>query len=259
MIALKNGRIHSIETMGTVDGPGIRYVVFTQGCPMRCVFCHNRDAWDPKGGDETTVDELIEDINHYLPFYKSSGGGVTATGGEPTLQADFVESLFSRVKNELGLNTTLDTAGFVDIDKAKKLLDVTDLVLLSIKHIDEIKHREITGVSSNKVFAFMEYLKEINKPIWVRYVIIPGLTDAKEDVHRLAEFLKGFPNIQLVDILPYHTMGVYKWESMGLDYPLEGIPAPDKISVKEIKNIFKQHGFKTEFSNPNDNDMVTAM
>lgn len=244
MIALKKGRIHSIETMGTVDGPGIRYVVFTQGCPMRCVFCHNRDAWDPKGGDETTVDHLIDDIREYLPFYKSSGGGVTATGGEPTLQADFIRNLFARAKNELGLNTAMDTSGFVEISKAKELLEVTDLVLLSIKHIDEIKHKEITGVSSSKVFAFMEYLKEINKPLWIRYVVIPGLTDEKRDVHRLAEFLKGFPNIQLVDVLPYHTMGVYKWEAMGLEYPLEGVSAPDKQSVEEIKDIFREHGLQ---------------
>ena len=244
MIALKNGRIHSVETMGTVDGPGIRYVVFTQGCPMRCVFCHNRDAWDPKGGNETTVDELMEDIKQYLPFYKSSGGGVTATGGEPTMQADFIRDLFSRVKNELGLNTAMDTSGFVEIDKAKGLLEVTDLVLLSIKHIDEIKHKAITGVSSNKVFAFMEYLREINKPLWIRYVVIPGLTDDIEDVKRLAEFLKEFPNIELVDILPYHTMGTYKWEELGLDYSLENVSPPDKESMKEIKEIFKEYGFE---------------
>ena len=244
MIALKNGRIHSVETMGTVDGPGIRYVVFTQGCPMRCVFCHNRDAWDPKGGNETTVDELMEDIKQYLPFYKSSGGGVTATGGEPTMQADFIRDLFSRVKNELGLNTAMDTSGFVEINKAKGLLEVTDLVLLSIKHIDEIKHKAITGVSSNKVFAFMEYLREINKPVWIRYVVIPGLTDSKDDIKRLAEFLKEFPNVDLVDILPYHTMGVYKWEELGVDYSLEDVSPPEKESMREIKEVFKEYGFQ---------------
>ncbi len=241
---MKNGRIHSIETMGTVDGPGIRYVVFTQGCPMRCVFCHNRDAWDPKGGNETTVDELMEDIKQYLPFYKSSGGGVTATGGEPTMQSEFVRDLFSRVKNELGLNTVMDTSGFVEIDRAKGLLEVTDLVLLSIKHIDEIKHKAITGVSSNKVFTFMEYLREINKPVWIRYVVIPGLTDDKDDIIRLAEFLKEFPNIKLVDILPYHTMGVYKWEELGLDYSLDNVSPPDKESMREIKEVFREYGFQ---------------
>ena len=222
--------------MGTVDGPGIRYVVFTQGCPLRCVFCHNRDAWDVKGGSEMTVDKIIEDIRQYLPFYKSSGGGVTATGGEPTLQAEFVKDLFTRAKDELGLNTALDTAGFVDVDKAKDLLEVTDLVLLSIKHVDEIKHREIAGVSNSKILKFMEYLKEINKPTWIRYVVIPGLTDAKEDIHRLAEFLKDFPNIQMVDI-PYHTMGVYKWEAMGLKYPLKFLPRT-KYPLRRLK-IFR--------------------
>jgi len=243
---VSKGRIHSIETMGTVDGPGIRYVVFTQGCPMRCIFCHNRDAWDPKGGKEITIEELMQDIKQYLPFYQSSGGGITATGGEPTLQADFVRDLFTRAKNELGLNTAMDTSGFVDVEKARDLLQVTDLVLLSIKHIDEIKHEEITGVSSRKVFAFMKYLKEINKPTWIRYVVIPGLTDSREDVRRLAEFLTEFPNIQMVDILPYHTMGVYKWEAMGLEYPLKGVPAPDKKTVEEIKDIFREYGLKVE-------------
>ena len=248
MINVSKGRIHSIETMGTVDGPGIRYVVFTQGCPLRCVFCHNRDAWDPRGGREITVDELIQDVKQYLPFYKSSGGGITATGGEPTLQSDFVRELFARAKDELGLNTAMDTSGFVDIDKVEELLKVTDLVLLSIKHIDEIKHEEITGVSSRKIFAFMKYLREINKPVWIRYVVIPGLTDDREDVRRLAEFLTEFPNIQMVDILPYHTMGVYKWEAMGLEYPLKGVPSPDVKSVDEIKNVFREYGLKVELS-----------
>ncbi len=244
MILVIKGRIHSIETMGTVDGPGIRYVLFTQGCPMRCVFCHNRDAWDPKEGEEATVDELIQDIKQYLTFYKSSGGGITATGGEPTLQAEFVKELFTRAKEDLGLNTAMDTSGFVDVDKAKGLLDVTDLVLLSIKHIDEVKHRAITGVSSGKVFEFMEYLKKINKPLWIRYVIIPGLTDDQEDIRRLAEFLKDFPNIELVDILPYHTLGVYKWEQMGLEYELKDVDPPEKQSMRKAREIFLEHGLK---------------
>lgn len=243
MIYLIKGRIHSVETMGTVDGPGIRYVIFTQGCPLRCVYCHNRDAWDPRGGRETTVEEILEDIARYLPFYKNSGGGVTATGGEPALQAEFVEELFSEVKNRFGLNTALDTAGFAEISKTEGLLRVTDLVLLSIKHIDEIKHKEITGVGTSRILAFMEYLKEINKPVWIRFVVIPGLTDDYEDIRRLAQFLKGFPNIQLIDILPYHTLGEYKWEELGLEYPLKGTPEPDKETIRKVKQVFREQGF----------------
>jgi pyruvate formate lyase activating enzyme len=230
--------------MGTVDGPGIRYVVFTQGCPMRCVFCHNRDAWDPKGGKEAAADELVQDIQQYQQFYKSSGGGLTVTGGEPLLQAEFVKELFTVVKRDLGLNTAMDTSGFADVEKVKGLLEVTDLVLMSIKHIDEIKHQAITGVSSGKVFKFLEYLREIKKPVWIRYVIIPGLTDDEGDIGRLAEFLKEFPNVEMIDILPYHTLGIYKWESMGLEYPLKDTPAPDKQSMKKAKEIFLDHGLK---------------
>lgn len=234
------GRIHSIETMGTVDGPGIRYVVFMQGCPLRCIFCHNRDAWDPNAGKEITVDELMEDIDKYIDFMKRSGGGVTATGGEPAMQPEFIRELFVKVQ-ERGLNTTMDTSGFIEIDKAKDLLEVTDLVLLSIKQVVEEKHREITGVGTKKIIAFLDYLKEIDKPVWIRYVIIPGYTDAPEDLERLALLLKEYDNIELVDILPYHDMGMYKWEELGYDYPLKGVPVPSKDELRAAKAIFKKH------------------
>jgi pyruvate formate lyase activating enzyme len=236
------GKIHSIETMGTVDGPGIRYVIFMQGCPLRCIFCHNRDAWDPSGGKEMTVDELILDIKKYTSFMEFSGGGVTATGGEPTLQPEFITELFSRVK-EMGLNTAMDTSGFVDIPKVKKLLDLTDLILLSIKHIQEERHKEITGVGTQKILTFLDHMREIGKPVWIRYVIIPGYTDDEDDIHTLAQKLQEYNNIELVDILPYHTLGVYKWEAMGLEYPLKGVSAPDKEAVEKAKDIFKEYGF----------------
>ncbi|HZJ83815.1 MAG TPA: pyruvate formate-lyase-activating protein [Clostridia bacterium] len=234
------GRIHSIETMGTVDGPGIRYVVFMQGCPLRCIFCHNRDAWDPKAGEEISIDELMEDIDKYHDFMERSGGGVTATGGEPTMQAEFTKELFTRVK-EKGLNTTMDTSGFIEVEDAKELLEVTDLVLLSIKQVVEEKHKEITGVGTRKIIRFLDYLKEIGKPVWIRYVIIPGYTDAPEDLERLALMLKEYDNIELVDILPYHDMGMYKWEEMGYDYPLKGVPVPSKDEVRVAKAVFKGH------------------
>jgi len=239
----KAGRIHSIETMGTVDGPGIRYVVFMQGCPMRCIFCHNRDAWDPRGGKEVTVEELLNDIEKYMTFMQYSGGGVTATGGEPTLQAEFVTELFKGVK-ELGLNTAMDTSGFVEISKVKELLEVTDLVLLSIKHVDELKHQELTGVGNKKVLSFLDYLREINKPTWIRYVVIPGYTDEEKDMRKLAELLKNYPNVELIDILPYHNMGAYKWEAMGLEYPLKGVPVPGKEEIEKAKKIFREYGHR---------------
>ena len=235
------GRIHSIETMGTVDGPGIRYVIFMQGCPMRCVFCHNRDAWDPGGGREVTVQEILRDVAQAEPFLRFSGGGVTATGGEPTLQADFVAELFRGVK-AMGFNTAMDTSGFVPLEKVRDLLSVTDLILLSIKHIDPRRHQEITGVSHSPILAFMDYLREIEKPMWIRYVIIPGLTDDPKDIHALAAFLQDYPNVQLVDILPYHAMGAYKWEAMGEDYRLKGVLSPSKDQVRAVKEIFIAYG-----------------
>ncbi|NLJ41702.1 MAG: pyruvate formate lyase-activating protein [Clostridiales bacterium] len=239
------GRIHSVETMGTVDGPGIRYVVFMQGCPLRCIFCHNRDAWDPKAGREVTVDELMEDINKYMYFLKSSGGGVTATGGEPVLQAEFTRELFTRVR-ELGLNTVMDTSGFTDADKAEELLEVTDLILLSIKHAVEENHRKITGVGTKKIISFLNHLRDIGKPVWIRYVIIPGYTDDPADLERLAIMLKDYDNVKLVEILPYHDMGAYKWEEMGYEYPLKGVPVPDAKMMGESRAIFKGHGLPLE-------------
>lgn len=235
------GRIHSIETMGTVDGPGIRYVVFMQGCPLRCIFCHNRDAWDPKGGREMTVDELVEDIEKYIDFLKPTGGGITATGGEPVMQAEFTRELFRKVR-DMGLNTAMDTSGFIDIDKAEELLEVTDLVLLSIKHVVEERHREITGVGTRKIINFLNHLRDIGKPVWIRYVIIPGYTDDPKDIRNLAATLKDYPNIELVDILPYHDMGAYKWEELGYDYPLKGVPVPTKDEMKRAKAIFREYG-----------------
>ncbi|HHZ12590.1 MAG TPA: pyruvate formate lyase-activating protein [Clostridiales bacterium] len=235
------GRIHSVETMGTVDGPGIRYVIFMQGCPLRCIYCHNRDSWDPRGGREITVDELVEDINKYLVFIKGSGGGVTATGGEPLMQPEFVRELFIKVR-AMGLNTAVDTSGFIDIDRAEKLLEVTDLVLLSIKHVVEERHREITGVGTRKIISFLNYLREIGKPVWIRYLIIPGYTDDPEDLNRLALMLRDYDNIELVDILPYHDMGAYKWEELGYDYPLKGVAVPTKQDMERAKAVFRRYG-----------------
>ncbi|HPR94514.1 MAG TPA: pyruvate formate-lyase-activating protein [Syntrophomonadaceae bacterium] len=213
------GYIHSVETFGTVDGPGIRYVLFLQGCHLRCKFCHNPDSWRIGAGKKMTADELTDDIKKYLPYFKASGGGVTASGGEPLLQAEFLLTLFKKLKG-LNIHTAIDTSGFAEVEKVKELLNYTDLVLLSIKHADPEKYPEICGGSSKRPHALARYLTRINKPVWIRYVVIPGLTDDKESLNQLNEWIKPMENVVKLELLPYHTMGVYKWEQLGIPYPL---------------------------------------
>jgi pyruvate formate lyase activating enzyme len=240
------GRIHSIETCGTVDGPGIRYVLFMQGCTMRCRYCHNPDTWECKGGQLVTVAEILQELPSYLPFMKRSGGGVTVSGGEPLLQADFVRELFHGCR-ALEIPTALDTSGccfepqgekFLLIDQ---LLDVTDLVLLDIKHIDETKHIQLTGHSNRNTLAFAQYLSQRKIPVWIRHVLVPGYTTERDDLERLALFLQTLENVEKVEILPYHTLGVYKWRSLGLQYPLEGVKPPTPEQVQEAYAIVTRH------------------
>lgn len=235
------GRIHSVETFGTVDGPGIRYVVFLQGCPLRCQYCHNPDTWDMTCGKVVTVDELIMRIKEYLSFLQNTGGGVTASGGEPTLQPVFVTELFRQVK-VLGLNTALDTSGFVDPAQITELLAVTDLVLLDIKHIDPVKHQLITGQSNAKTLAFAQYLSDKQIPVWIRYVLVPGLSDDLADVRKLAVFLQGLKNIKRIEVLSYHTMGVYKWAELALEYKLAGVEPPTPESVEAVRRVLAETG-----------------
>lgn len=232
------GRVHSIETMGTVDGPGIRYVVFMQGCPLRCKYCHNRDTWDMSHGRIMSVDELMQDIKKYKNFMKYSGGGVTLTGGEPTLQWRFVVELFRRCKTE-GIHTALDTSGFVDIERADTFLPYTDLVLLDIKEIDPVRHAELTGVSNDKTLAFAQHLSELHIPTWIRYVLVPGYTDDPDDIRALGRFISRLSNVELVELLPYHTMGVYKWEQLCVDYPLKDVPVPTDEQAEAARKILR--------------------
>ncbi|NLY44204.1 MAG: pyruvate formate lyase-activating protein [Clostridiaceae bacterium] len=232
------GRIHSIETFGTVDGPGIRFIVFMQGCPLRCLYCHNRDTWDPKGGREVTVDEIMEEMQDYIEFIRASGGGITVTGGEPTLQSTFVTELFKRCK-EINIHTALDTSGFADIKKVEELLRYTDLVLLDIKHAVNEKHKFLTGVGNDKIRAFALYLSEINKPVWIRYVLIPGYTDGDDDLAAAASFIAELKNVERIDVLPYHSMGEYKWEKLGEKYVLHGVQSPTSEQVKKAREILE--------------------
>ncbi|ABR48368.1 pyruvate formate-lyase activating enzyme [Alkaliphilus metalliredigens QYMF] len=237
------GKIHSIETFGTVDGPGIRYIIFFQGCPLRCKYCHNRDTWDLQGGKEMTVDEVISDIKKYIPFMVSSGGGVTISGGEPTLQMEFLTALLLEIK-KLNLHTAIDTSGFVHLDLMKQILPYVDLVLLDLKHIDPQKHLNLTGVSNEKILSFAQYLSDNEISIWMRHVVVPSLTDQEEDVHRLAQFATSLKTVERIDLLPYHSMGKHKWESMGLEYPLQDLRDANDIDIKKVKAIFDLYELK---------------
>lgn len=213
------GYIHSIETFGTLDGPGIRYVIFMQGCPLRCRFCHNPDTWRVGAGKKMTASQLIADIKQYLPFFTASGGGVTASGGEPLLQAEFLLTLFKKLQ-QLGIHTAVDTSGYVNVEKVKELLACVDLVMLSIKHADPEKYPAICGGKSDRPRALARYLNKINKPVWIRYVVIPGITDDQQELKQLKDWVKTMPNIEKLELLPYHTMGIYKWERLGLPYTM---------------------------------------
>ncbi len=223
------GRIHSLESFGTVDGPGVRYVVFFQGCSLRCLYCHNPDSWALGGGVEMDSAEIIEKMVRNLPFYET--GGITATGGEPLLQLDFLIELFSLAKSK-GIHTTLDTSGILfnydKTDKYDELMRVCDLVMLDIKHMDETEHIHLTGASNRAVFQFMDYLRAKNKPVWVRHVIVPGITYNDKELLSLGKYLKSFENVSKIDVLPYHTMGVVKYEALGDEYPLRDTPALTK-------------------------------
>lgn len=237
------GKIHSIETCGTVDGPGIRYVVFMQGCPLRCAYCHNPDTWDYSGGKEVSTDEIFNDAIRYIPYMKASGGGVTLTGGEPTLQPEFCEDLFKKLKASV-IHTALDTSGYVNIDKVKGLVKYTDLFLLDIKHIDDEGHKKLTGASNRKTLEFAKYLSDEGKKMWIRHVIVPGITDDMGEIKKLADFVSSLKNVDRVEILPYHKMGVYKYEALGIPYSLKGINPPDTSKIEEIKEEFRKRDIK---------------
>ena len=236
-----NGRIHSIETFGAVDGPGVRFVVFFQGCPMRCAYCHNPDTWDFNGGMEMSVDEIYERFERNNAFYKN--GGITASGGEPMYQIEFLTELFKKFHDN-GVNTCLDTSGimFDDTETNKKskidfLMRYTDLVMLDIKQIDREKHKELTGHYNDNMLSFAKYLSDNGKKIWVRFVCVPGATDDNEDLVRYGKFLGELKTLEALDVLPYHTMGVKKYEGLGIPYRLEGIEPPDKEYVMKKKNV----------------------
>lgn len=236
----KIARIHSMESFGTVDGPGIRFVLFLQGCHLKCKYCHNRDTWDIKGGEEKNLEEIIEKIKNYKNYITISGGGVTVTGGEPLLQVKFLIELFKELKKE-NIHTCIDTSGMVNItDDIKELLQYTDLVLLDIKHIDDEKCKNLVGVSNKKELEFARYLSDNNIKMWIRQVLVPGYTDDEKDLQKLKEFIGTLKTVEKVQILKYHNLGKHKWEKMGLRYELEGVreaTIEDEERAKKILGI----------------------
>lgn len=243
-IKMTKGYVHSIETCGTVDGPGLRYVIFLQGCPMRCQYCHNPDTWEPGIGTQMTVDEALSKFYSNLPFYKN--GGVTVTGGEPMMQMDFLIELFTKLHAE-GVHTCLDTSGIMFqpaneevMKKVEMLMAVTSLVMLDIKHIDDEKHKLLTSHSNKRILAFAKYLNEKNIPIWIRHVVVPGITLYKDYLERLGEFMATLDNVKALDVLPYHSMGKVKYENLKMDYPLKDTREATKQEAVAAKNIILQ-------------------
>ena len=233
------GKIHSVETFGTVDGPGIRYVIFVQGCLFRCKYCHNPDTWSLCHGETKTVESLIDDIKKYKRYIQ----GVTVSGGEPMLQLEFVTELFKKVK-ENNLDTCLDTAGYVFdlenkelMEQLNRLLEYTDLVMLDIKHIDEQKHKDLTGFSNKKVLAFAEYLSKINKKTWLRYVLVPTINDDEETLTLWRDFSKKLKSVEKIEVLPYHRLALEKYNSLGIDYRLKDIKEPTEEQIEKAKKI----------------------
>lgn len=231
------GNIHSIETCGTVDGPGIRFVVFMQGCPMRCLYCHNPDSWSLDKNKTMTVDEILKKYDGVKEFCK---GGITVSGGEPLLQIDFLTQLFEKA-DKLGIHTALDTSGIMfkpnNTQKIDHLLEHTKLVLLDIKHIDNDEHIKLTGHSNINILKFAKYLDSKNIPVWIRHVVVPTITDNKVYLEQLGKFLSELKNIQALDILPYHTMAITKYEKLEIDYQLKNIPPLSKSEAIEARNV----------------------
>ncbi|WP_066175684.1 pyruvate formate-lyase-activating protein [Bacillus marinisedimentorum] len=229
------GRIHSVETLGTVDGPGLRYIVFTQGCPLRCLYCHNPDTWERAGGNEADSVMLINEVRRYLPYMKASGGGITVSGGEPLLQPEFVLDLFKQAK-AVGINTALDTAGSIIPANIDELLEYTDLVLLDVKHVDDDGHRTITGQSNHNNRKFAAILEKKGIPVWIRHVLLPGYTDGEDTLRRLGKYAGSLSNVKKIEVLPYHKMGDYKWEALGLTNKLQHVEPP---TAEEAENAYK--------------------
>ena len=243
-----NIRIHSYESAGTVDGPGIRFVVFMQGCPLRCKYCHNPDTWEFGAGKVVTAKTLLNEVLKYTAFMKFSKGGVTFSGGEPLVQKKALLPLLKELKKQ-DVHIAIDTAGTTAIDDTTlEIIDTVDLVMLDVKHIVPYEHEKLTGLSNDKNFAFLEAVASKNKRTWVRWVVVPNINDTVEYAQNFAALIKKYPNVELVEILPYHKNGVFKWEALNIPYQLKDTPEPTKDNIKELAKILENQGVKTLYS-----------
>lgn len=244
------GYIHSLESFGSVDGPGVRYIIFFSGCPMRCQFCHNPDTWVMKDGTEYTADELLEKAVRYRAYWGDKGG-ITVSGGEPLMQIDFLIELFKKAK-AMNINTCIDTSGAPYsttepfASKFAELMKYTDLVMLDIKHIDEEGHRILTKCTNKNILDMATYLSDTGKDMWIRHVLVPERNDTDEYLTRLAEFIDTLKTVKKVEVLPYHTLGVHKWQTLGIPYELEGIDPPTKERIENANRILKTDSYKIE-------------
>ncbi len=235
-------RIHSIETCGTMDGPGLRYVVFMQGCLLRCQYCHNPDTWAIGKGRKVTSDQILEDLLPYEPYFRATGGGITISGGEPLLHIDFLIDLFKKCKAH-NIHTAIDSSGgcfrneYHYIEKLEPLLELTDLVLLDLKQIDDEKHQALTTHTNQNILQFARLLSNRGIPVWIRHVLVPGLTDDPQDLNDLHEFIQTLNNVHKVEILPFHKLGEYKWKALGLPYQLTNTRVPSDEQVLQAKSI----------------------
>lgn len=233
------GYIHSVETCGTVDGPGLRYVLFLNGCPLRCQYCHNPDAQGRPSGDLTSAEDAFKDVLKYKSFIKK--GGLTISGGEPLMQPGFVEAMFQQAK-AAGLHTALDTSGFVGHKASDELLDLTDLVLLDIKSFSPMTYKFVTGVCVDQTLKFAKRLSDRGNKMWIRFVLVPGLTNAESNVEGLAKFVSTLDNVERVEILPFHKMGEEKYIRSGITYNLKNTPTPTAGEVDAVRSIFARYG-----------------
>lgn len=239
------GKVHSTESFGAADGPGVRFIVFLRGCGMRCKFCQNPDTWGYKECEEMTADELINKALRYKTYWGKEGG-ITVSGGEPLLQIDFLIDFFKKAKKK-GIHTAIDTAGnpFTReepfFSKFNELMKYTDLLLLDIKEMDPERHKVITGVDNANILDLARYLSDIGKPVWIRHVLVPQYSDFDEDLDALGEFIGTLKNVERAEILPYHTLGKFKWEQLGIDYSLEGVPTPTPERVENAKERINKH------------------
>ena len=237
------GNIHSVETFGSVDGPGVRFLIFLQGCPMRCRYCHNADTWRTQGGTPMTADALLDRAQRYRAYWGSEGG-ITVSGGEPLAQIDFLLELFQKAKQR-GINTCIDTSGqpFTRrepfFSKFERLLDSTDLLLVDIKHIDPAEHVKLTGQKNDNILDMLRYLSERRQPVWIRHVLVTGVTDDDGYLRRTRDFIAALQNVEKIEVLPYHSMGAFKWKEQGLAYTLDGVLPPDAERVANAERILR--------------------